>query len=217
MIDPSLSGHYASVGYPYAAPSNPTVHGPHGGSLLDATEPPSPAPAGPRDAFRAFVLDHFDFVWRVLRRLGVPPADVDDAVQQVFLIAADRLVTIAKGSERAFLYGTALRTASTHRRTASRQKKRLDLLLSGADDRVSLPDEELERREAIALLDETLGALPDEYRRVFVLSDLENLSAREIALFENIPPGTVASRLRRARELFSARVRELRGELEEEA
>jgi len=71
----------------------------------------------------------------------------------------------------------------------------------------ALPDEELERREAIALLDGVLTALPDESRRVFVLSDIEGMSAPEVAVFENIPVGTVASRLRRARELFAAHVR----------
>ena len=182
-----------------AASSNASVH--------DAASGPSLAPTA--DLFRAIVHDHFDFIWRLLHRLGVPPADVDDAVQQVFLVAADRLDTIVKGSERAFLYGTALRVASTHRRTASRRRKGLDQFLWETHASALLPDEELERREAIALLDEVLSGFADEWRRVFVLCDIEGLSAREVASLESIPMGTVASRLRRARELFAERVREL--------
>src|SRR5690242_17321725 len=70
---------------------------------------------------RALQEEHFEFLWRSLRRLGVPEADVDDAVQQVFLVAARR--EILPGSERSFLFATALRVASHARRTLRRRRE----------------------------------------------------------------------------------------------
>jgi RNA polymerase sigma-70 factor (ECF subfamily) len=183
-------------------------------SIEDADEEPSP-PAK-RETFRTFVGRHYDFVWRLLRRLGVPPSDVDDAAQQVFMVACHRREVIADGAERSFLVGTALRVASTRRRTESRRCRSLGELLHEARAQTPMPDEELERRESLALLDEALSALGDELRRVFVLSDIEGLSGPEIASLERIPQGTVASRLRRARAAFAARVRELHQALQGE-
>jgi RNA polymerase sigma-70 factor (ECF subfamily) len=168
------------------------------------------------EAFRAFVRRHYDFVWRLLRRLGVPAADVDDAAQQVFMVASHRRDTIADGAEGSFLYGTALRVASTRRRTESRRYKSLGELLHQAHPPKPMPDEELERCELLALLDEALSVLSDDLRRVIVLADIEGLSASEIASLEKIPQGTVASRLRRARTAFAARVRQLHEALKEE-
>ena len=168
------------------------------------------------ETFRTFVERHYNFVWRLLRRLGVPASDAEDATQQVFMVASHRRDTIADGSQRSFLYGTALRVASTRRRTESRRSRNLGALLHEAQPQTPMPDEEVERRESLALLDEALSALGDELRRVFVLSDIEGLSAPEIALLERIPLGTVASRLRRARAAFAARVRELHEDLKEE-
>ena len=72
---------------------------------------------------RALVLDHFDFLWRLLCRLGVPYLDVDDAAQQVFIVATQRLGDVPLGGERTFLYGTALRTAATIRRNLLRRAR----------------------------------------------------------------------------------------------
>src|SRR5687767_5649088 len=75
---------------------------------------------------------HYDQIWRLLRRIGVPPSGADDATQQVFLILAERLGDVREGSERSFLFGTALRIASTLRRTGKRE-----LLTEHADLEVS--------------------------------------------------------------------------------
>ena len=169
-----------------------------------------PAQQGRSDPSRAFVLHHLDFVWRLLRRLGVPPSDVDDATQQVLIIAVKRFADIEQGSERSFLYGTAVRVAASFRRSAFRHKRKLGDWRWGAQPSTAM-DDEIERREALAILDEALSGLSDELRRVFVLCEIEEIPAREVALLENIPPGTVASRLRRAREMFAVRLRELCG------
>src|SRR5690349_8485730 len=74
-------------------------------SLAATAAPPLVATEPKRVA--AFVREHHGFVWRVLRRFGLAPADADDAAQKVFLIAVTRLGDIASGSEKAFLFRTA--------------------------------------------------------------------------------------------------------------
>ena len=160
----------------------------------------------------ALVRQHFDFIWRLLCRLGVHEADADDAAQQVFIIATQRLADISVEDERTFLYGTALRTAATLRRNRRRQARWVE---PGPADSVSpdpLPDAELERRQALAFLDDVLQRLGDELREVFVLCEIEELSAPRVALIAGIPVGTVASRLRRARREFAQQVRRLQAE-----
>ena len=163
----------------------------------------------PGDRLQTLVSDHHDFVWRSLRRLGVPDGDVDDAIQQVFLVAFRRLGEIAKDSERAFLFQTALRVAADWRRTYRRRCEQAGVELHDLPDGSASPEELMDQRRARALLDRVLGALPLDLRAVFVLFELEELTMMEIATMSDIPPGTVASRLRRARQAFQAAARSL--------
>jgi len=172
----------------------------------------TPAPAreasvSSTDRLTILFQRHFDLVWRTVRRLGVPPEAVDDAAQEVFVIASRRLASIEEGKERAFLYGTAVRVASTARRTSSRRRAAppADDAIDPADP-APAPDELVDRKRARALLDELVARLPDDTRPVFVLYELEGLTMDEIAACLEVPPGTVASRLRRAREVFQAAV-----------
>jgi RNA polymerase sigma-70 factor (ECF subfamily) len=175
-------------------------------------EPPLPvadsvgAGAAERTArFRALVDANFDFIWRTLRGLGVPADSADDAAQHVFLVASQKLDSIAVGSERAFLYGTASGVAANLRRSRARRLEVLDetAVSARADD---APDAEkvVEARERRALLDRALGGMADDQREVFVLFVLEGLETPQIAQVLGLPRGTVASRLRRAREEFHA-------------
>lgn len=174
---------------------------------LGAGAAESLAPSRSREArVRAMFEADYDFIWRSLRRFGVPPSRVDDAAQQVFVVASQKLDAIAEGSERSFLFGTAMRVASDVRRSAP---VRREIASDGADlevDQAPLPDELVERRRARALLDKVLDEMEDDLRAVLVMFELEGLSSPEIAELMNIPVGTVASRLRRAREDFEARV-----------
>src|SRR5262245_38526854 len=88
---------------------------------LGSAEFPRPALEGAGEAaravdsaqrLRALIDAHFDFVWRSLRRLGVPAANVDDAAQKVYSIALRRIEDIAQGRERSFLFGTVMRVAA---------------------------------------------------------------------------------------------------------
>src|SRR5437868_4819473 len=83
--------------------------------------------AADRDTrLRAMVDAHFEFIWRSLRGLGVPSGNVDDAAQQVFWIAAQKLDVIATGSERAFLFSTARGVAANARRARARSREQAD-------------------------------------------------------------------------------------------
>ncbi len=159
--------------------------------------------------WRAIVKDHVDFIWRALRRLGVVEADLADAAQQVFLVLARKLSLVHEGSERSFLFQTACRVASGSRRTRTRRREVPDDLLALQSDERPGPDADLEARLRRVQLDRILDTLPMELRAVFVLSEIDELTMAQIAELMSMPPGTVASRLRRARAAFSERVAQL--------
>jgi RNA polymerase sigma-70 factor (ECF subfamily) len=171
---------------------------------------------GPREGavrddarLRAIVNEHYDFVWRSLRRLGVAESLADDAAQQVLLVLARKLADVHEGSERSFLFGTALRVASDVRRSAA-YRREVPYADPGAELEGGVrPDELLDRHRARAALDTLLEDMELELRTVFVLFELEEMTTAEIATLLAIPAGTVASRLRRAREDFQAKVARL--------
>ncbi|MHB8873289.1 MAG: RNA polymerase sigma factor [Myxococcaceae bacterium] len=169
-------------------------------------------------SLRALFEQQYDFVWRSARRLGVPEEAADDAAQQVFLVASKRLGEIRPGSERAFLFGTAMRVASDLRRASARRNE----LHSGGDDEAVEraadpgrgPEELADHKRARTLLDAVVASMPEDLRAVFVSFELEGMTMSEIATAVDVPAGTVASRLRRAREHFQSWVKRLqaRGE-----
>ena len=171
------------------------------------------APAEGRAAYekrwRAIVQEQADFVWRALRRLGLLDSDLADAAQQVFLVMARKLSQVKPGAERKFLFQTAFRVASDSRRTRRRQREVPDDLLALHTDERPGPDQDLEARLRRAQLDRILDLMPMELRAVFVLSELEEMTMAEIAVMTGTRPGTVASRLRRARAAFSEQVARL--------
>jgi RNA polymerase sigma-70 factor, ECF subfamily len=154
------------------------------------------------------VTEHFAFVWRSLRHVGVGDGDADDAAQQVFLIASRKIAAIAPGSERAFLFGTALRVASHVRRTHERRRETSEPPATWADPAPG-PDEILDAARSRALVQAILGTLSPDLREVFVPFEIEGLTMAEIAAALEIPQGTVASRLRRARDEFRASVQRI--------
>ncbi len=185
------------------------------GARLGAREPAAPAmPRAPalskQDAirFRSMVDANFDFIWRSLRGLGVPSASIDDAAQQVFWTASQKIATITAGSERSFLFATARGIASNARRSQLRNRELADEdAIASHVDRAPDPEQLAASRQARMVLDRILDGLPEDLRAVFLLYELEGQTMAEIAALLGTPIGTVASRLRRAREEFQSMAR----------
>lgn len=187
---------------------------------MTSVRPQTAAPAGPErqgydaaaSAARVWEVAeaNHDLLWRLFRRLGFSESDADDAAQDVLVALSRRIADVEVGRERAFLIGTALNVAGTRRRTFARRRESLQ---AGLDDwaHPCLDPESLAlERWRVSLLDQALEELEWDLRVPFVLFEIEEQTAQEIATLLGIPTGTVASRLRRARKRFSAIARRLR-------
>jgi RNA polymerase sigma-70 factor, ECF subfamily len=156
---------------------------------------------------RQLVTEHIDFVWRSLRALGVAPADCDDGCQKVWCVVARKVASIEPGKERSFVFSVVMRVASDMRRSAQAQRSAsLGDALPLDNDLISAEpsaEEHCDRQRARAMLEQMLGNLPWEQRVVFVMFEVEELGLQEIAEALSVPRGTVASRLRLAREAFN--------------
>jgi RNA polymerase sigma-70 factor (ECF subfamily) len=171
----------------------------------------SPMPASRQsDARLKDLLDrHFDLASRIIRNLGIPDCDVDDLLQHAFSITADRLRDIDPGKERAFLIQTAIRLAASARRAHALSREIPTDELPDVDDGRPSPEQLSDQARTLRMLDGVLADMDVDLRSVFILYEVEEMTMAEIAAVLQIPPGTVASRLRRAREDFLARVRRL--------
>lgn len=182
---------------------------------LPSEPPASTSTAAVRDRdleLRRWVDSHLDFVARVLRNAGTPAAEVDDAVQRTFIVAARRFDDVRPGSERGFLLQIALNVAAHARRSAARRR---EVPSSEMPERIDAdtPEHLTSMKRDRQLLERILDRLSEDLRTVFVLFEFEELTMAEIAEALEIPPGTVASRLRRAREQFRTVLAELTGSI----
>jgi RNA polymerase sigma-70 factor (ECF subfamily) len=154
--------------------------------------------------------EHASLVWRGLRRLGVPDSQLEDAVQDVFLVAHRRFGEFeGRSALKTWIYGIAVRVAKDFRRAEVRYARRLDRLaecLVSEQALASSPADATERREASQLLHAILAALPDETREVLVLVELEDLTAREASEALGIRLRTCQRRLRAGVQALSAGV-----------
>lgn len=150
--------------------------------------------------FDALYERHFDFVYRCLRRLGVAERHAEEAAQDAFMVLHRRLGDLWPGaSERGFLFGIASHVARTYRRKQARSDWAPLADISREDDARS-PYDHVAHAEAARRLDVFLATLEDEQRAVFVLMELEELSAPEVVEALGVKLNTVYSRLRLARE-----------------
>jgi RNA polymerase sigma-70 factor (ECF subfamily) len=166
----------------------------------------SEAPASAN--FSQIFSEHAPFVLRVLRHLGVPPADLQDQAQEVFVGVFKGLSGFAgRSSLRTWVYGICVRVASNHRRRAHVRRER-----SVAEPPEQALDAEqheaLERRQSWPALQRLLDELDAEKREVFVLFELEELPMRDVAEACGCPLQTAYSRLHAARRLLLAKYRE---------
>lgn len=142
------------------------------------------------------------FVWRVVRRCGVPSEAIEDLVHEVFLVVQRRLPELGHDEElRRWLYVISRGVVANDRRIRSRRERRHD----GAPPPTSPPDPESFARgvEAIALVEGFLQTLGAEQRVVFELVDIEGWSSVEVASLTGAPLDTVYSRVRLARAAFA--------------
>lgn len=154
--------------------------------------------------FDELYAEHFDFVWRSVRRLGVHPPATDDVVQDTFLIAYRKLCTFeGRSSLRSWLFGIARRVVSDHRRSKRRHPE-AELSEGGTlrTETADGPHAMTAAREAAAVLQYFLETLPDEQREVFVAIEIEQMSAPEFESASGVKLNTVYSRLRLARAAF---------------
>lgn len=148
---------------------------------------------------------HGDFVWASLQRMGVRPHDLDDMLQEVFVIVHQRLHTFDHSSKlTTWLYGVCLRAASDYRRRAWRRREHVgDTAVEEPPGGTTVsPEDDALGREAKARLEVILDEIDVEKRAVFVMFEIEELGCDEIAALVGVPVGTVHSRLFAARKQF---------------
>jgi RNA polymerase sigma-70 factor (ECF subfamily) len=160
----------------------------------------------PLDAdFDELFVAHYGFVCRALQSMGVDAASVEDLAQDVFVVLHRRVGDYdARRDVRSWLWGIARRVASMHERTSFRAQRKLRAIPDPPTPR--RPDERVELREDAEFVREVLAAMPDEQREVFVLTEIESMSAPQIAEALGLKLNTVYSRLRTARERFKEAV-----------
>ena len=157
------------------SPDTTSALGPVGGRC---GEPYGLADAG--QGVTAIYEEHFDFVWRSLRRLGVPLSAVDDATQDVFVVVHRRLSEFeGKSRLRTWLFSIALNVAQHYRRALARRPQQLGAELDeeSVDVGSASPQDETLRAEAARLVQSLLESLDDEKRAVLVLAHLEQMPA----------------------------------------
>ncbi len=173
--------------------------------------------AAPAPSFEQVYDEHVEFVWRSARRLGVGDAAVDDVVQHVFLVVHRRLAEFeGRSSMKTWLFSILLHVVREHRRSTRRKSPHAtgapvdpDTLASAFDG----PEEAFERVEASETIDRLLDTLEGDKRVVFVMAELEQMTANEIAEATGLEPKAVYSRLRAARTDFERAAAKLRREL----
>lgn len=160
---------------------------------------------------RRLVDNYVGLVARILRNAGTAEADIDDDVQRVFIALSNRLDDVRVGAEKSFLVQTALHMAAHSRRAAARRRETLTDHPPDVVDSFAGPEEMAQRRQVRRTLDQILDAMDVDLRAVLALYEFEEMTTAEIAAILDIPGGTVASRLRRARADFRERVAMLEG------
>ena len=172
-----------------------------------------PAIAHALEPARAIAIPTFDevyatnvaFVWRILRTFGVPPANLEDAVQDVFVVVHRRLPEFeGRAAITTWLFAIARRVAGTHRRRAATGKtEELPAELVASTDTFA----DAARAEAAATVVSILADMDEDKRVVFALVELEQMTVPEVSKLLDVNLNTTYSRLRLARAAFEAAVR----------
>lgn len=152
------------------------------------------------DVYRA----HADFVWRTVQRFGVPAAEAEDLVHEVFMVVQRRLPEFEGDALPSWLYAICRGVAANYRRGRTRAERRVH----GLEQEPPPPARSLEdaaaEREAAAAVDRFLATLDADTRAIFELADIEGLTCPEIARATGLDLGRVHARLKTARRRFNA-------------
>ncbi len=204
MTQPTADGHS-----PYVASASATQREPAGAGYEPA-QTLSAAP-GLDSRLQELYANYAPLVWRTLRRMGVADHLLEDGVQDVFMVVHRQLDTFqARSTIKTWIVGIAIRVAKDHRRAEVRRVQRMEHLdLAGwltSSDIGDSPADAIERREANELMHALLAELPDEFREVLVLVELEELTIREASEAIGIRVRTGQRRLRAATNALSKAV-----------
>ena len=161
-------------------------------------------------SFESVFAAHAPYVLRLLGRFGVPPRDVEDVAQEVFLVVHRKLHEFrGEGSLRSFVYGICLRTASDFRRRAHVRReitvRDFPAVAVGAAQEGSIA-----RRQHRELLSRLVGALDDDKRSVFVLYEIEGLPMTEVAAACGCSVPTAYARHTAARKALARAIERIR-------
>ncbi|HEU0033141.1 MAG TPA: RNA polymerase sigma factor [Kofleriaceae bacterium] len=174
-------------------------------TLTSAAHALEPAMQVAAPSFDEVYAAHVGFVWRTLRTLGLRDAQLEDAVQDVFVVVHRRLPEWeGRAALTTWLFAIARRVASSHRRKldTKRTEPLADEPAGGADTFA-----EMSRAQAAATVMAILDQMDETKRTVFALVELEQLSVPEVARMLDINLNTAYSRLRLARHAFEAAVK----------
>ncbi len=165
------------------------------------------AQEGDTAAFRELFVRHRGDVSRIVYRMIGPSPEVEDVVQDVFIVVNRQLAAFeGRSSIQTWLYGIAFRVAQEDHRRRAKEARPAVAPTEGPTG----PETYAQRAQAAQLLHSLLAELPEEQRIVFVLAELEGLSPREVAESTGVGINTVYSRLRRAREHLERATERLR-------
>ena len=184
-------------------------------SLATIESPPERDSLPP--GFRELYAEHYDFLWRCALRLGAGSADVEDLIQETFVIALRRYdpeTFVGRAQPSTWLFAILHNVLRNHARGERRRRARHDRIAEISDSRS--PDH-ADTQLGLRLLDEFLTELDPDQRSVFVLAELEGLRGPEIARVLGLNANTARSRLRLARRAFRARFEDERERLVEDA
>jgi RNA polymerase sigma-70 factor, ECF subfamily len=209
--------------FPSAALSGERPRAEVGGGGDPSIRAPEAEPATARDAsaaddmaesvapaeFERVYDEHFAFVWRTLRLLGVAEAALEDATQDVFVVVSHKLPTFAgRSSLRTWIFAIVQHTASNHRRSHRRKQKPLVPLTDAFAGHEPTPQAHVEALDAARAIERHCETLDTERRALFVLALIEEVPAAEIARALGVPTNTVYSRVRLLRAGFERALRQ---------
>lgn len=147
------------------------------------------------------------YVYRSFRRLGTSPSEVEDLVQDLFLALRRSWSEYDPNRPlRPYLFGFAFRIAAADQR---KRKREVAFGIVEVDDNGPGPEEELQSKQARAVVLVALSRIPLPRRAVLVMHELDDVPVAEVASVLSIPLFTVYSRLRKARRELQAGIRRL--------